>query len=197
MFTHTLGLHRKTLKDQLVFLRQWVSNPLETASVTPSGRSLSRAMAAEVDPRSDGVVVELGPGTGVFTDALVERGITPDRLVLIEFSADFAALLAKRYPEATIICGDARDLPHHLRTLGAPKLAAVVSGLPIIQWGKSRTVPFMAEVLSFGSPETPFVQFTYGFKSPIPPRPGRYSARRGGLALKNLPPARVWVYTRD
>ena len=72
--------------DEVHFLRSWIEKPLTTGAVMPSSKVLARTMAAYVDPKSKGPVVELGPGTGAVTQALVEHGVDPARLVLVEFN---------------------------------------------------------------------------------------------------------------
>ena len=83
------------LNDEVRFLRSWIEKPLHMGAVMPSGRLLARTMAHYVDLESEGPVVELGPGTGAITSALVERGIDQRRLVLVEFNPGFCA-----YPSA-------------------------------------------------------------------------------------------------
>ena len=68
-------LARDRFADETAFLRSWLERPLVTGAVTPSSKALARTMASYVDPRVRGPVVELGPGTGPVTDALVRRGI--------------------------------------------------------------------------------------------------------------------------
>src|SRR5689334_24258074 len=84
--------------DEVRFIRSWLEKPLSTGAVTPSGRVLARTMARYVDPGLPGPIVELGPGTGPVTEALVTQGITPDRLVLVEFNPTFCQLLRSRFP---------------------------------------------------------------------------------------------------
>src|ERR1700693_1067408 len=117
------------LDDEVRFIRSWIERPLSIGAVTPSGKILTRVMAGYVDPNSTGRVVELGPGTGPVTEALVEAGGDPARLVLVEFNPAFCRLLQKRYPDATLVQGDA----YRLRRLGAPFLQSpysVASPLP-------------------------------------------------------------------
>ena len=98
----------------------------------PSGKALARTMARYVDPKSSGPVIELGPGTGPVTEALVQRGVDPARLVLVEFNPDFCRLLRTRYPAATVVQGDAYRLRRLLETFVREPAAAVVSGLPLV-----------------------------------------------------------------
>src|SRR5208282_3544660 len=95
------------LDDEVRFIRSWIERPLSIGAVTPSGKMLARAMARYVDPNSNGPVVELGPGTGPVTQALVQAGVDPSRLVLVEFNPTFCRILRTRYPDATLVQGDA------------------------------------------------------------------------------------------
>ena len=98
------------LDDEVHFIRSWIERPLSIGAVKPSSKMLARTMARYVDPHSEGPVVELGPGTGPVTEALVEAGIAPARLVLLEFNPTFCRILRARYPEATLVQGDAYSL---------------------------------------------------------------------------------------
>src|ERR1700719_3119757 len=108
---------RVPLDDGVRFIRSWIEKPLSIGAVTPSSRGLARAMAAYVDPNTKGPVIELGPGTGPVTEALVTQGIDPARLILVEFDPTFCRLLRKRYPAATVVHGDAYGLKRLLTRL--------------------------------------------------------------------------------
>src|SRR5579864_8176667 len=98
------------LDDEMQFIRSWIEKPLSTGAVMPSSKALARTMARYVDPQSSGPVIELGPGTGPVTEALVQHGVDPARLVLVEFNPSFCRLLRTRYPQATVVQGDAYRL---------------------------------------------------------------------------------------
>lgn len=185
---------KKSAPDEVRFLGSWLQDPLRTGAVSPSGRALARTMAGYVDPAHDGPVIELGPGTGPVTAALIARGVAPERLVLIEYNPEFCNLLKARFPGATVIRGDAYNMAKTLDgTLGQPAVA-VVSSLPLF----TKPVPMRFDLLdqAFGlsRPDAPFIQFTYAVVSPVPLAPERMSAHVSPRVWKNLPPARVWVY---
>src|SRR3954453_10937325 len=113
------------LDDEVQFIRSWIEKPLRTGAVMPSGKFLARTMARHVDPSVEGPVIELGPGTGPVTAALVEQGIHPSRLVLVEFNPDFCRLLRKRHPEATVVSGDAYRLRRVLEDTPQPAASAI------------------------------------------------------------------------
>jgi phosphatidylethanolamine/phosphatidyl-N-methylethanolamine N-methyltransferase len=184
------------LDDDVRFIRSWIEKPLSIGAVKPSSRALARTMARYVDPRSDGPIIELGPGTGPVTAALVEAGIAPSRLVLVEFNPTFCRLLHARYPEATLVQGDAYSLRRLLESRLSQPAAAVVSGLPLVTKPIETRLRVLREAFDLMLPGAPFVQFTYSVVSPLPKRLGGFSAEASERIWMNLPPARVWVYRR-
>ncbi len=197
-FHSALNVARKSLRidDEVRFIRSWMEKPLATGAVMPSGRALARAMAQFVHPGEPGLVVELGPGTGAVTAALVERGVHPSRLVLVEFNPAFCRLLRTRYPEAIVVQGDAYRLRRLLDSLLRQPAAAVVSGLPLFTKPLRFRLRLLTEAFSLLAPGAPFVQFTYAVTSPIPRSYSGASAETSKRIWFNLPPARVWVYRK-
>ncbi len=166
-------------------------------AVMPSGKVLARTMAQYVDNNSTGPVVELGPGTGAITTALIERGIDQKRLVLVEYNPGFCALLRDRYPHARVVQGDAYTLRNSLRNvLGAPA-SAVVSGLPLVTKPMLTRLKLIRDAFVALAPGAPFVQFTYSVAPPIPKSLPGVSTEASERIWMNLPPARVWVYRKD
>src|SRR3984885_1951805 len=185
------------LDDEVSFIRSWIERPLSTGAVTPSGKILARTMARYVDPDSDGPVVELGPGTGPVTEALVQAGVAPSRLVLVEFNPTFCRILRSRYPDATLVQGDAYSMRRLLETLLLQPAAAVVSGLPLVTKPIRMRLRLIRDAFDLMVPGAPFVQFTYSVASPLPRRLGGFSAEASERIWMNIPPARVWVYRRS
>lgn len=185
---------RGKVADEVRFLRTWASKPLTTGAVTASGRPLARAMAAGIDPAWDGAVVELGPGTGAVTTALLERGVRPDRLVCVEFNPDFARGLSDRFSGVRVIEGDAYALATTLERHGVGPVAAVVSSLPLFTRPPDQRRDLVAAVMDLLPAGRPLVQFSYALVPPVPAEDGRWSLEVGDWILKNLPPARVWTY---
>jgi phosphatidylethanolamine/phosphatidyl-N-methylethanolamine N-methyltransferase len=193
-----LSVAKRTLRldDEVRFIRSWMEEPLSIGAVMPSGKPLARAMAKCVDPEMKGPVIELGPGTGAVTAALVEQGIVPSRLVLVEFNPTFCRLLRTRYPEATVVQGDAYGIKRLLASLLRQSAAAVVSGLPLFNRPLKFRLRLLTDAFALLAPGAPFVQFTYAI---VPPIPRSYSGARVRASERiwlNIPPARVWVYRK-
>jgi phosphatidylethanolamine/phosphatidyl-N-methylethanolamine N-methyltransferase len=184
------------LDDEVRFFRSWMEKPLAIGAVTPSGKALARKMAAYVDPAVPGPIIELGPGTGPVTEALVTRGIDPSRLVLVEFNPHFCRLLSERYPTATVVQGDAYGLRRLLTACLQEPAAAVVSGLPLFTKPLQTRLRLVYEAFALMTPGAPFIQFTYATVSPIPKSHDRVKAQASERIWSNFPPARVWVYRK-
>ncbi len=188
---------QKNLKrDEFRFLRTWFEKPLTVGALTPSGKALARVMANYVDPKARGPIVELGPGTGPVTEALVERGIDPARLTLVEFDPEFCDLLRTKFPGIYVVQGDAYDLRHTLADALREPAAAFVSGLPLFNKPLKMRLELLDQAFSLMKPNAPFVQFTYHAISPIPRSHGHIRAEASGRVWRNIPPARVWVYRK-
>jgi phosphatidylethanolamine/phosphatidyl-N-methylethanolamine N-methyltransferase len=184
------------LDDEVRFLRSWIEKPLHMGAVMPSGRLLARTMADYVDVDSNAPVVELGPGTGAITNALIERGVDQKRLVLVEYNPSFCALLRDRYPLAKVIQADAYRLRDSLRHVLGARASAVVSGLPLVTKPMQIRLRLIRDAFLELAPGAPFVQFTYSVAPPIPKSLPGVSTEASERVWMNLPPARVWVYRK-
>ncbi len=165
-------------------------------AVMPSSKLLARTMANYVDPKSTGPVVELGPGTGAITQALVEHGVDQKRLVLIEYNPAFCVLLRDRYPQATVVQGDAYRLRDALFDVLKNPASAVVSGLPLVTKPMLTRLKLIRDAFVALAPAAPFIQFTYSVAPPIPKSLPGVSTEASERIWMNLPPARVWVYRK-
>jgi len=185
------------LDDEVRFIRSWLEKPLAIGAVTPSSRMLARKMAHYVDPQSTGPVIELGPGTGPITEALVEHGVAQERLVLVEFNPTFCQLLRNRFPRATVVQGDAYAIKDTLAGVIDEPGAAVVSGLPLFTKPLRMRIRLLRDALALMKPHAPFVQFTYAVVPPIPKSHAGVRVEASDRIWMNLPPARVWVYRKN
>jgi phosphatidylethanolamine/phosphatidyl-N-methylethanolamine N-methyltransferase len=191
------ALKKPRLDDEVRFLRSWIEKPLHVGAVMPSGRLLARTMAHYVDPYAEGPVVELGPGTGAITNALIDHGVDQKRLVLVEYNPGFCALLRDRYPQAKVVQGDAYTLRDTLWNVLSAPATAIVSGLPLVTKPMMTRLKLIRDAFAALSPGAPFVQFTYAVVPPIPKSLPGVSTEASERIWMNLPPARVWVYRKS
>ena len=186
-----------TIPDVLFFLRAWTSDPLRVAAIAPSGTALAELITREITPDC-GSVLELGPGTGAFTRALLARGVREEDLTLVENGAEFIELLRLRFPQARVLQMDAARLDrHHLFDDAA--VGAVVSGLPLLSMPPKQVLAILAGAFGVLRPGGALYQFTYGPRCPISRRlldRLGLKATCAGRAYLNIPPAAVYRITR-
>lgn len=179
------------------WLKIWIRNPLSLGAITPSSPDLARAIARLVPTEGPGPVVELGGGTGVVTRALLETGVAPADLIVIERDPTLYAVLKSRFPDLRIILGDATELTKLLAPLGLPPARAVVSGLPLLSMSKATQRRIVEEAFAVAAKGAPLIQFTYGLFSPIERKRMGLVGRVAERVFANLPPASVWQYWRQ
>lgn len=175
------------------FVLAWLADPLRVGAISPSSSALARAITAEITPAC-APIIELGPGTGVFTRKLIARGIPEERLVLVEHGADFARMLGQEFPKARVLLMDATRLKD-VDLFDGERAGAVVSGLPLLLMRPSEVIAVLNGAFAHLRSGGAFYQFTYGPQSPVSrpilDRLGLTAARLGGT-LANIPPAFVY-----
>ena len=187
----------KQIKKQqsvFAFLKALALNPKTTGAILPSSKYLARAMAAQIDLTHDGYVVELGPGTGIITQAILARGIAPERLIVIEYATHLAKALKKKFPKITVIQGDAAQLQTLLSAKQQQNVVGIISGLPLRSLPKATKDGILQAVPQVLTPQGCFVQFTYDIRNKETFYPERYSLQESHIIWRNIPPARVGKY---
>jgi phosphatidylethanolamine/phosphatidyl-N-methylethanolamine N-methyltransferase len=183
--------------DILLFLRSWVAQPLRVGAISPSSESLAELITRDIGPET-GSVVELGPGTGVFTAKLLQRGVRTEDLVLIECDPVFAQRLRTQFPSVRVLTMDAARLTSADLGVATP-VGAVVSGLPLLSMSSRQVLAILDGVFARLDRRGAFYQFTYAGRCPIRrqilDRLG-LKATWAGSTLRNLPPAAVYRVTR-
>ena len=198
------GRNRNDIAKQQAwtFFRQWLRNPLAIAAVSPSSRELAQKMLREM-PNGAKRVIELGGGTGVFTQAMLDQGIEADDLFVLELNEALHQHLKQRFPQARVVCGDARDLRSHAErsgyTDGGPA-DAVISGLGLLSMPKTTQQEILGAAFSLMAPHGRFIQFTYGPTNPVSREVMKeldLVSHRASFTLWNVPPASVYVVSRS
>jgi phosphatidylethanolamine/phosphatidyl-N-methylethanolamine N-methyltransferase len=192
------GLRKFAAKfdDELKFFKGWIDKPRAVGAIIPTSSVTARRMASVIDARSGLPVLEVGPGTGVITKAILGRGVKPSDLYAVEYSSEFVSHLRRNYPGVNVIEGDGFNLD---RTLGDKRdvvFDCVVSGVPLLNFPVERRVAYLDSLLKRIPTGRPVVQLTYGPKSPIPPGHGDYTVEHFHFILRNIPPTQLWLYRR-
>ncbi len=177
----------------ITFLRNIRRRPRDTGAIFPSGRYLAKAIAAPINISLPGKILELGPGTGVFTQALLDRGISPDRLVLIEYNADFVRYLRRRFKGVTVLHASAFDVEKIWQARQMGPCAGIISGMPLLNFPYEMRVSLLKQCMDLLPPDGCMTQFTYS-QAPSVKSPNIASVRLSKRVWFNLPPATVWLY---
>ncbi|MEO3386915.1 phospholipid N-methyltransferase PmtA [Mesorhizobium sp. CAU 1741] len=182
--------------DELRFFKGWIDKPRAVGSIVPTSSVTAKRMASVVNPHSGLPVLELGPGTGVITKAILEAGVKPQSLWSIEYSQDFVEHLRAAYPGVNVVHGDAFNLDETLGDNRAMTFDSVVSGVPLLNFPVPQRVAYIEDLLDRIPVGRPIVQLTYGPKSPVPPGRGNYAVEHFDFIIRNLPPTQLWIYRR-
>jgi phosphatidylethanolamine/phosphatidyl-N-methylethanolamine N-methyltransferase len=184
-----------TLSDTTLFLQEWLANPRRTGSVVPSSKRLAAAMARWLPANRESFVLELGPGTGIVTEALLQHGLREDKLIAIEQNPKLASLLHERFPRANIIVGDAWHLDDLLRDRLQPieSVGAVISSLPLLSFSEEQAEALAQKIRAVLEPQGNWVQFSYRINKLRPRGASTFRLHASKIVWFNLPPARVSV----
>jgi phosphatidylethanolamine/phosphatidyl-N-methylethanolamine N-methyltransferase len=187
-----------TTRNLLLFFRSLALDPRSVGAIAPSGPNLASLITSEIDP-GDGPVLELGPGTGVFTEALIRRGVRESDLTLIEYGSDFMRLLQQRFPRARVLWMDASWIVTH-KLFDGCTFGAAISGIPLLNLPSRKVIAILEGVFANMREGGALYQFTYGMQCPIARSDLDHlglKATRIGRVYFNVPPASVYKITRD
>jgi phosphatidylethanolamine/phosphatidyl-N-methylethanolamine N-methyltransferase len=183
-------------KEKIIFLRQWLRHPLRMGAIVPSSRALSQLMCQAVASEPDQYMIELGAGTGSLTEELLALGVPPHRLFVIEMDPKLCGFLKEKFPDLTVICGDACHLDKLIPSDLKGRISTVISGLPLKAISQKKVNQIMKGSFEVLSERGQFLQFTYSLSSPFPAQSLGLVQERLGHIFLNLPPASVWRFQR-
>ncbi|MCO5732703.1 phospholipid N-methyltransferase PmtA [Rhizobium sp. SSA_523] len=192
-FKERLG---RKFDEEIRFFKGWIDGPKRVGAILPTSAITAKRMASVIQPASGLPVLELGPGTGIITKAILERGVAPEKLVSIEFSTDFYLHLTRNFSGVNFINGDAFDLENTLGSFKDARFDAVISAIPMLSFPMERRIALLEDLLDRMPHGRPVIQITYGPASPIVARPDRYRIKHFDFVVRNIPPAQLWTYTR-
>ena len=186
----------KKFDEEIRFFKGMMQGPKSVGAIVPTSSITARKMASVANPQSGLPVLELGPGTGVITKAILARGVKPENLVSVEYSEDFYDHLTQDFPGVNFIHGDAFDLPNTLGKFADQSFDCVISAVPLLSFPMPSRIKLLEDLLDRLPPGRPVVQITYGPVSPILAQPDRYQIQHFDFIVRNIPPAQLWIYRR-
>jgi phospholipid N-methyltransferase len=180
--------------DRATFLRSFLRDWRTIGSVTPSSRFLVRAMLENVPFGQARRIVEYGPGTGVFTSAVLRRLAPDGQLLALDTEAHFIESLQARLPDARLlpVRGSAAAIQRHLAALGWPGADAIISGIPYTTMPHDLRVAILRASAAALAPDGVFLAYQY---SPyIRPLLGQiFDHIETRAVVRNLPPACYFI----
>lgn len=180
-------------KDFGVFFGELLRHPAEVVAIAPSSGAVARRMTEGLE-QVTGPVVEIGPGTGSFTRAILDRGIAPEQLTLLETNARFCETLRRKFPGVRVLNRPAQEIGE----IGLSGIGAVISGVPVLARPRIQR-DVVGRAFAVMTQAGFFTQITYSPNAPISPEMQRelgLRAQKRGTVWANLPPARVFVFHR-
>jgi phosphatidylethanolamine/phosphatidyl-N-methylethanolamine N-methyltransferase len=176
-----------------LFFRRWLANPLQMGSIVPSSPALCKRIVAQTRYKDDEIVVELGAGTGVISRALLDSGLPPERLYVLEIVPDMAEHLSDKLPGVNVIQGDARRLPQLIPQKFHGRVGTVVVGIPLVLLPVPEQRRFI-DAIEAVAPGVGFILYSYCVTSPLPWKKHGLVPKREAWTPLNFPPASVWRY---
>ncbi|WP_182086626.1 methyltransferase domain-containing protein [Aureimonas sp. ME7] len=183
-------------RDLARFFGTWMRSPVKMGAVAPSSARYCATMVASATTGLDGPILELGPGLGCVTRALLDAGVEPARITSIEYDAEFARLLKERFPAVNVIQGDGFDLDKTLGDGGATKFAAILFAIPIVNFAQEERQALFRRYFERLRPGGNLTQLSYLWKPPVKAVPELFDVSASPIVWDNIPPARVWIYSQ-
>jgi phosphatidylethanolamine/phosphatidyl-N-methylethanolamine N-methyltransferase len=185
----------KRFDGELRFVRGMIEGPKQVGAILPTSSVTAKVMASVINPDSGLKVLELGPGTGAITKAILNR-VPAERLVSIEYSTPFYNHLTATFPGVNFINGDAFDLDRSLGQLKDETFDCIISAIPLLNFPMQARIALVESLLARILAGRPMVQISYGPISPVAAKPESYTIRHLDFVVRNIPPAQLWTYTK-
>lgn len=186
----------KKFDDEIVFLKGMISSPDTVGSIVPTSRTTARCMARQIDLTSDLPVLELGPGTGVITRAILNQGVHPKNLYCVEYSDTFTERLVRIFPDINILNGDAFRLDDVLGDKKDQMFNTIITSMPLLNFPMANRISLINDLLDRLPNGRPIILFSYSATAPVPDDGQNFKKKSINWVFRNMPPARVWSYTR-
>jgi phospholipid N-methyltransferase len=192
------------IREHVLFFSRFLKSPRTVGAVTASSRALAEAMVDGIDLTRPGRIVELGPGTGVFTAAIVERLGAETEFLALDIEPAFVARINARWPSIECVCGSAEQLDAIAADRGMLPIDHIVSGLPFVSLPPPVTQQIISNIARTLRPGGTFTTFQYvpgyGFPSAVSFRrsmsAGLHSQPSVRLVVRNMPPVLVMTWRK-
>jgi len=187
---------KREVSGRWLFFRRALAHPLQLATPLPSSAALGRLVARHIPDLARGHVIEVGGGTGVITSELLNAGLSPERLIVVELDPELASYLRRKFPGVRVLAADASRLSELLPTSWRGEIGTVINGVPMTVLSLAAQRKLIDAMLAALGPKGRYLQYTYSLFSPLPARRLGLTGRRLGITFGNFPPASLWTFAR-
>ncbi|MDG1777585.1 MAG: rRNA adenine N-6-methyltransferase family protein [Crocinitomicaceae bacterium] len=173
------------------FIKQFFKNKNMVGAITPSSKFLGKKMLSKIDFNSAKIIIELGPGTGVFTDLIIQRMAPDAKLFVFELNDNFYTSLAARItdPRVHVIHDSASNISKQLKT--GEQADLIVSSLPLTVFSEKLRKSVITESHQILKETGTYVQFQYSLQAKRLLE-ATYKTVSVSFTLKNIPPAFIY-----
>lgn len=186
--------------DWIKFFKGFIKHPAAVGAIAPSSRHLASEMLRRIDWNQSTAIAEIGPGTGPFTQAILDHCGKSTRFFAVEIDPQFVSHLKQRFPLADIAQADASELKALCMERQISQLDALVSGLPWAVFPEELQRKILDAILDSLGPNGRFSTFAYLHGLPLPAgqrfrrllKKNFRSVETSPILWRNLPPAIVY-----
>lgn len=182
--------------EKVVFLKRWLSNPLRVGAIFPSSQALTKRVCLEIKNPKKAKIVELGGGTGSVTKALLELGVAPKNLAVVELDPVLCKYLEQNFEGINVVQGNARDLDK-IVPKGFEKVDYVISGMPLTSLPQEVKRGLIEASFKLLSEDGRFIQYCYNPTLHLSLKSFGIHCNLLGAVWRNFPPAVVWEFTQE
>lgn len=179
------------------FLKTFFKERKQVGAVAPSSRFLVKKMCNKVDFETAKVIIELGPGTGVFTREILDRASDDSKIFVFELNQDFCKILETKFQDKRIVLvnGSAEKMESVLKDHGIEKADAIISSLPLTVIPEPIKSNILKASFQILKSKGVYVQYQYSLnaKKLIESHFGKLNLK---FSLINIPPAFIYVATK-
>jgi phosphatidylethanolamine/phosphatidyl-N-methylethanolamine N-methyltransferase len=180
--------YSKRLLEHALFLKNFIKSPMKVGSLVPSSKKTAQKIGQAIK-LDDGYLLELGPGTGIFTEEIIKAGIPEEKIIALEIDPHFASMLRTKFPKMQVICGDAtKSIPNQF------KISTIVSGIPLLTLSKEKRIALMENIVKMMDKKSSFIQISYSPISPVPWKLFNLKQHKIALIWQNFPPVNIFEY---
>lgn len=177
------------------FYKALLKNPKNVGSVWPSSKRLAKVIAHFIHDHPNICVVELGPGTGIITQAILNAGVPPENLIAIDNSPELAKSFQQKFPHIKFLLDDATHLDKHLSEMGCTP-SVIISSIPLINLPTEVVKKLHQSIHDSLEPRGRYIQFTYALKNYEFATIENFKTIKKRRVWFNLPPADVYVFEK-